>query len=66
MAFDSKSIKALLDPKNEEFFGSEFPLFYKQGANKESAIDVALEMNQKRSVDLMVDYILKYQNSYVY
>lgn len=29
MAFDSKSIKALLDPKNEEYFGTEFPLFYK-------------------------------------
>ena len=29
MAFDSKSIKALLDPKNEDYFGDEFPLFYK-------------------------------------
>jgi len=29
IAADSKSIQDLLDKKNEKFFGSEFPIFYK-------------------------------------
>ena len=40
-------------------------MFYK---NKDgtSAIDSALDNNQIRSVNLMIDYIITYQNSYVY
>jgi len=40
-------------------------MFYK---NKDgtSAIDKALDLNQVKSVDLMIDYIVANQNSYVY
>lgn len=65
IAFDSKSIRELLSPKNEKYFDEEFPLFYKNERGR-SAIDTALENNQIRSVNLMVDYIVRYQNSYVY
>jgi hypothetical protein len=65
LAFDSKCIHALLDDRNKPYFSREFPLFYKQ-ANGESAIDDALEKNQIRSVNIMVEYILKYQNNYCY
>ena len=33
---------------------------------RESAIDVALDNNLLQSVKLMIDYIVKHQNSYVY
>ena len=59
LAFDSKSIVALLDNKNEPFFDEEFPLFYKQ-SNGQSAIDDALDKNQIRSVNAMIEYLLKY------
>lgn len=59
LAFDSRSIAALLDKKNEPYFNKEFPLFYKQ-RNGQSAIDDALDKNQIRSVNVMIDYLLKY------
>ena len=40
-------------------------LFYKNNDGR-SAIDTALENNQIRSVNLMIDYIVAYQNSYYY
>lgn len=40
-------------------------MFYKNKDGK-SSIDVALDNNQIRSVNLMINYIVKYQNSYVY
>jgi len=44
LAFDSRSIKALLGKENEQFFDQKYPLFYK---NKDglSSIDVALLNN---------------------
>jgi hypothetical protein len=75
LAFDSMSIKSLLSEHFEEYFQSEFPIFYK---NKKqclkrgrdgimrncfaiyNAIDVALENNQIRAVSLMIDHIVKY------
>jgi hypothetical protein len=44
LAFDSRSIKALLGPENSEYFDSKFPLFYKNDQGK-SSIDVALANN---------------------
>lgn len=38
LAFDSNSIKSLLDSKNEAYFDKKFPLFYKN-ENGETAID---------------------------
>ena len=65
LAFDNRSIKKLLSPKNRKYFSDEFPIFY-QNRDKRTAIDVALDRNQIKSVDLMLDYIVHYQNSYVY
>ena len=65
LAFDSKSIHDLLDKRNTEYFSPEFPLFYLQ-SNGKSAIDDALDKNQIRSVNLIIEYILKYQNNYCY
>lgn len=59
IAFDYRSMRTLLDSKNEEYFSSKFPLFYKN-ENGESAIDVALDKNLIRSVNLFNDYICKY------
>ena len=56
LAFDSRSTKALLSKDNHQFFSPKFPVFYKNEDQK-TAIDVSLEMNQIRSVNLMVDYI---------
>lgn len=65
LAFDTKSIRSLLDEKNHDYFQSDFPIFYKN-EDGSSAIDVALQNNQIRSVNLMINYICKNQNSYVY
>jgi len=65
LAFDSRSIKSLLSDQNRQFFDDEFPIFY-QNREKRSAIDTALSNNQIKSVDLMIDYIVEYQDSYVY
>lgn len=57
LAFDSKSIKALLSPENQEFFDPKYPLFFKNKDSK-SPLDVALKNNQIRSVSLMIEYII--------
>jgi hypothetical protein len=44
LAFDSRSIKALLSEKNEAFFDNKFPVFYKNKDGK-SPIDEALGNN---------------------
>lgn len=59
LAFDNRSIKELLGEKNKKFFTSKYPVFYKNEDGR-SAIDVALENNQIRSVSLMIEYIIKY------
>jgi len=79
LSFDSKSIRALLAHDSGPQFSSEYPLFYQTrydsldyimpGVNaccKRSAIDIALENHQVRALNLMIKYIIEYQNSYVY
>ena len=61
LAFDARSMRSLLDKNNKSYFDDEFPLFYKNNDGR-SAIDTALENNQIRSVNLMIDYIVAYQN----
>ena len=72
--FDSRSMKSLLDDKHSQYFSSEFPIFYrnkipKQGKPNEyfyrSAIDSSLKNNQVGAVSLIIEYTIKYQNSYV-
>lgn len=58
-------MKRLLDKKNNKYFDDEFPLFYKK-EDGTSAIDTALERNQIRSVNMMIDYIIEHQNSFYY
>jgi len=65
IAFDSRSIKSLLREENHQYFDSKHPVFFKNEEGT-SAIDTALENNQIRSVNLMIEYICKYQNSFVY
>lgn len=44
LAFDQRSVKDLLDDKNEEFFSSEFPLFFLNKEGK-SALDIAMQLD---------------------
>ena len=65
----------LLGEQNEEYFQSDFPIIYKNKIKKSggnydsyyyrSAIDSSLKNNQVKAVGLMIEYIVKYQNSYV-
>ena len=54
LSFDSRSMKAILDEKHEEYFDTRYPLFYKNRIPKtnnrdkyfyRSAIDSALRTN---------------------
>ena len=65
LAFDNRSIKSLLGCKNEAYFDSKFPLFFRNDLGT-SAIDIAVHHNQIRSVNMMIKYIITYQNKYVY
>ena len=65
LAFDNRSIKNLLDHKNEKYFNDKFPIFFKNEKGT-SALDTALNYNQIRSVNLMIEYMCKYQNKFVY
>lgn len=59
LAFDARTVRSLLHDKNRKYFNDEFPLFYKNEDGR-SAIDTALDNNQIRSVNLMIDYIVEY------
>ena len=74
LSFDSRSMKYILDDKFSEYFDKELPLFYKNKIAKtnnkdkfyyRSAIDSSLKNNQVGAVNLMIAYIIKYQNNYV-
>lgn len=63
---------SLLSESNSRFFTQEYPLIYKNKISKRkdkyffrNAIDRALKANQIRAVSVMIDYIVKFQNSYV-
>jgi hypothetical protein len=55
----------LLGDHNEEYFSEEFPIFYLD-PDGSSPIEYALEKNQIRSVNQMINYVVNYQNSWVY
>lgn len=65
LAFDSRSIRSLLCDNNKDYFNEKFPLFFKNEEG-ETAIDIALKYNQIKSVDIMVNYIVTYQEKYVF
>lgn len=69
LAFDAKSLLHLLGDQNHEYFHAnnfdQFPVFYRN-QDGGSAIDVATEKNQIRSVNAMITYVIHYQNDYRY
>ena len=73
LSFDSHSLKILMDDKFETHFTKDFPLIYKNKITKNnnkkyyfrSALDNSLKYNQIRAATLIIEYIRKYQNSYV-
>ena len=66
---------SLLSEDFEEYFSSDYPIFYRNKLNKGSiqrpkyyyrnAVDQALKSNQSRAVSAILDYIIKYQNNYI-
>lgn len=65
LSFDYNSIKHLLTNKeNVQYYDKRYPLFFLSGGR--SAIDIALENNLLRSVQIMINYIVTYQNDFVY
>lgn len=74
LSFDSRTMKILLDSKNQEFFQEEFPIFFKNKIVKSnnpnsyfyrSAIDNSLANNQIIAVGYIINYIVRFQNNYV-
>ena len=72
LSFDSRSMGALLADCHSEYFSEKFPIFYRNKIQKSktkyfyrSALDCALNNNQVKAVQLMINYIIKYQDSYV-
>ena len=74
LSFDSRSMECLLGENHAEHFNDEFPLIYKTKICKKnnphkffyrSAIDNALKNNQMRAIQVIIDYICKYQNNFV-
>ena len=69
LSFDSQCIKRLLE-RNE--VGHDFPLFFKSRKKHKNhtsyitAIDIALENNQLRAAQSIIDYITKWQNSFAF
>jgi hypothetical protein len=64
----------LLGEDNNQYYSDDFPIFYlnkiyKTGSKSKyfyrTAIDRALKANQVRAVSLMIEYIIKYQNTYI-
>ena len=58
-------MKLLLGEENNEYFDRKYPLFFKNEKGY-SALDDVLDRNQIRSVNMMISYIVKYQNTYVF
>jgi hypothetical protein len=74
LAFDSRSLQLLLEDKNNQFFQTDYPIFYKNKITKSnntskyfyrSPVNSALRNNQIRAVGYIIDYVCKYQNRYV-
>jgi hypothetical protein len=73
LAFDSGSMAALLDEKNESYFSELYPIIYKNKIAKKggesfyytNAIDIALKNNQVRAVGLLIEYIENFQNNFI-
>lgn len=71
LSFDSRIIKTLMAFEFSDYHKKN-PVFYKMRyhvngeARLLSALDVALEYNQVRAINLIIDYMVKFQNSFAY
>jgi hypothetical protein len=75
MSFDSVSLTFLLNDSNSALFSEEYPIFYKNKNIKgryqkdkycyRNAIDIAIKYDQSRAVGAIINYLVKYQNSYI-
>ena len=65
LAYDNNAVLGILKDENEQYFSIQFPVFYRN-EDGTSAIDTALDANQIRSVNVMIEYMCKFQNSWVY
>jgi hypothetical protein len=73
LSFDSMSMDSLLAEENEQYFSEEYPIIYKNKMIKKdgkgyyytNAIENALKNNQVKAVNLLIAYIVKYQNNFV-
>lgn len=75
LSFDSRSMGYLLSDDFKDYFSYKYPLFYRNKIQKgpatdrkffyRSAIDSALRNNQVRAVQIIIEYIVKYQNIFV-
>lgn len=73
LSFDSMSMDSLLAEENEHYFSEEYPIIYKNKMKKKdgkghyytNAIENALKNNQVKAVNLLISYIVKYQNNFV-
>jgi len=67
LAFESRIIRTLLETEKFEF-NSDYPIFYRVRQNLDneirivSAVDISLEDNQIKALNLIIKYIVEYQN----
>lgn len=73
LAFDSWVMSYLLDDRHSEHFSEEYPIIFKNKFLKNNgkkyyytnAINIALKNHQIKAVQVLISYIVKYQNNYV-
>ena len=73
LAFDTRSMTYLLDDEFKEYFSETYPLFYRNKIQKgkgkglfyRNSIDSALRSNQVGAVQVIIAYVMKYQNTWV-
>jgi len=71
LSFDSRSMEFLLDDGFGEHFSAKYPIFFKNKVRKgasdayyyRNAIQNAYKNNQVRAVDIILNYMIKYQNN---
>jgi hypothetical protein len=67
LSFDNSSIRALLSGDQMGNFEHKYPIFYRTKPKdneqniQRTAIDIALDEDQYMAVDLIIEYIVKYQ-----
>ena len=65
IAFDTKLLGCLVNEESESEYTSEFPLFYRMNWNNKvsTAFDFAIDAYKVKSLNILIWYICKYQNS---